>query len=59
MNKDELTFYELPAIASYISIWWIQDLVARYVAYKVNTKYARMIKRIEDAKSIWKDYKVK
>ena len=44
MNKIDLVLYETPAIAKYISIGWIQNILAKYVAKKVNRK----VKRYED-----------
>lgn len=45
MNKEELALYETPAIAGYISNSFLQSVVARYIAWKVNTKIDRMNKR--------------
>ncbi len=46
MTPHELLKYELPAITEYISWDWLQSLIARYYAYKVNRKYYRYEKRL-------------
>jgi len=46
MDKKELIIYEMPSIAEFISIGWIQTIVAKYVAWKVNRKMARYAGRL-------------
>lgn len=41
MNTKELFRYETPRISQYISNDFLQDLMARYVAFKVNRKLKR------------------
>ena len=41
MKKEELLKYEMPSIAEYISIAWMQKIVARYCAWKINRKWRR------------------
>lgn len=41
MNKEELLVYEMPAIAEFVSIGWMQTIIAKYVAWKVNRKVER------------------
>ncbi len=41
MNKKELVVYEAPSITEFISWGWLQDLMARYIAWTVNRKWDR------------------
>ena len=41
MNKNELLIYEIPAIAEYISIGFLQTIIARYIAWKIKRKLRR------------------
>ena len=41
MEKLDLGMYEAPSIAENISIGWMQELMARYIAWKVNRKWKR------------------
>ena len=59
INKEELLKYELPAITEYVSIKWIQTLIARFTAYRVNKKifrYRMRIKREEFLSLLNKNY---
>lgn len=47
MNKEELLKYELPSISEYCDFEWMQTLVGRYSAWKVNKKIRRYNKRKE------------
>jgi hypothetical protein len=52
MKKEDLTVYEVPSIAEYVSISWMQDIIARYTAWRVNTKWNRYVRRLERQKFI-------
>ena len=41
MKKEDLVIYEAPTITEFISWGWLQDLVARYIAWTVNRKWDR------------------
>lgn len=43
--KTELLTYEMPTIAEFIGFEWGQNLMANYLAFKVNRKLARYEKR--------------
>jgi hypothetical protein len=45
MEKKEILKYEAPFIAEFISIGWMQDVIARYIAWKVNRKWKRYLYR--------------
>jgi len=45
MDKRELVIYESPLIAEFISIGWIQNIVAYFIARKVSRKMRRYNKR--------------
>lgn len=47
MDTEELLKYEMPIIAEFISIGWIQTIVAKYVAWKVHNKLIRYRERKE------------
>ncbi len=47
MDTNKLLLYEAPWITEFISINWVQNLVARYIAYKVNRKVKRYNFRID------------
>lgn len=49
-EKQVLLKYELPSIAEYCSISWIQEVIARYTAMKINRKWARYQKRLRREK---------
>ena len=55
MKKEKLVMYEMPVIAEFISIGWMQSIVGHYVAWKVNRKMKRWKKRIE-RKEFLKNY---
>lgn len=46
MTKRELVEYEVAgsAWANIVSLWWMQDLVTKYYARKVERKYARWVR---------------
>ena len=44
---EDLVTYEMPTIAEFIAIGWLQTICARYLAWKVNRKIRRYNKRIE------------
>ena len=46
MNKIDLAIYEMPEWFSYISWNWAQELAGKYIAWIVNRKYARYLRRI-------------
>ncbi len=46
-DKEMLLKYELPSIAECCSVDWIQDIIARYTAMKINRKWARYQKRLK------------
>jgi hypothetical protein len=52
MDKKKLLYYELPFFTEYCSIGFLQDLIGRYVAWKINRKYKRYLDRLERAKMI-------
>lgn len=45
MSIKELLLYEMPTIGEYISIKWIQDIIARYLAWNTQRKYDRYLRR--------------
>jgi len=47
MKKEELIKYELPSLAEFVSIGWLQTIIAWYYAKKVNRKFARYEKRLK------------
>lgn len=49
MKKEELAIYETPLIAEFISNKFLQNIMARYIAWKVNKKWERLVKRNERA----------
>jgi len=49
MKKEDLLWYEAPAITEKISIDWIQNIMARYIAWKINRKWERYQKRLKRA----------
>ena len=51
-DKEMLLKYELPSIAEYCSVDWIQEIIARYTAMKINRKWARYQKRLRIEKFI-------
>lgn len=44
---DDLLTYEAPSIGEWISIDWIQNIIARYLARKINRKIKRYNARIK------------
>jgi len=56
MEKKEILKYEAPFIAEFISIGWMQDVIARYIAWKVNRKWKRYLYR-EDREKWVRKYK--
>ena len=44
-DKRELLLYEVPSITEYISNDFLQEIIAKYIAYKVNKKYKRYEER--------------
>jgi hypothetical protein len=46
----DLATYEMPTITEFISIGWLQNICASYLAWKVNKKIRRYNKRIERVK---------
>jgi len=45
MTKEELILYEMPFFVEFISINWLQDIIARYIGWKVNRKFNRFARR--------------
>ena len=52
MKKEELVIYECPSIAEYISFNWGQNIVGKYLSYKIKRKLKRYNKRIEREKML-------
>ena len=52
MTPQELIKYELPSYTEYVSIGWLQNIIARYYCKKVNKKYARYKMRLQREKFI-------
>ena len=46
MEKIDLPKYEAPAIAEYVSIGWMQDIIARYISWKVRKKMKKYYERL-------------
>lgn len=46
MTPEELIKYEMTSWAEFCSIDWIQEILARYYASKVNRKWYRYQKRL-------------
>ena len=55
-EKQVLLKYELPSMAEYCSIGWVQEIIARYTAMKINRKWARYQKRLQRERFL-KNYK--
>lgn len=49
LDKESLLLYEAPAITEFISIGWMQTLLAKWLAWKVSRKIDRWNKRIDRA----------
>jgi len=47
MTKQELCQYEAPSITEYISNDFLQGVIAKYIAFKVNRKWQRYQKRLQ------------
>lgn len=47
MDKEKLLKYELPSVAEYVSVGWVQEIIAWYTARRINFKVARYNKRIK------------
>lgn len=47
MKKEELVIYEAPTITEFISIDWVQNLMAKYIAWTVTRKYNRYEQRLK------------
>jgi len=41
VTKEEILMYEMPAITEYVSWPFFQTIIAKYSAWKVNTKMKR------------------
>lgn len=54
MKKEELLIYEVPTISGFISNKWLQELVAKYLAWKINKKWRRYEYRIHRSKYLAK-----
>lgn len=39
--KDFLLIYELPTMAEFISVGWMQQIIANHLAHKINRKMKR------------------
>ncbi len=52
MEKEELLKYEMPSIAEFVSVGFLQTILARYTAWKINKKWARYVARQEREKWI-------
>jgi hypothetical protein len=52
MKKEDLTVYEVPSIAEHVSNPFLQDIIARYTAWRVNSKWNRYVRRLERQKFI-------
>lgn len=50
ISAQDLLFYEMPSCAEYTNIGFIQELIAKYTAWKINRKYERYITRLERAR---------
>jgi hypothetical protein len=50
MKKEDLLIYELPTIAESISFSWGQEIIAKYLARKINRKWKRYEHRLKRAK---------
>lgn len=47
IQPKDLLFYEMPSCAEYTNIGFIQEMIARYTAWKINRKYERYLTRLE------------
>lgn len=50
MTKEELLNYEMPTYAEYISWDWLQNIIAKRLARKINRKIKRYNTRVERIK---------
>jgi hypothetical protein len=46
LKKEDLLFYEAPTITEFLSFRFLQDVMARYIAWKINRKWRRYEKRL-------------
>lgn len=47
VSMKELLLYEMPTFAEFIPIGWLQDIIAMHLAWKVNRKYNRYVRRLK------------
>jgi len=52
MDIDKLLKYEMWSIAEWVSWGWLQNIIAKLVAIKINRKLRRYNKRIEREKFV-------
>jgi len=52
MKKEDLLIYESPSISEFVSIGFFQDIIAGYLAWKINRKWRRYDKRIVRANNL-------
>jgi len=45
MKKEEFILYEMPWFVEFISIRWLQSIIAKYIARTVERKLYRLEKR--------------
>ena len=41
MERNELLIYEMPLMAEFVSNSLLQEIIARYLAWKINRKWKR------------------
>jgi len=54
MKREEIILYEAPALSEYIGVGWMQDILARYLSWKVTRKWNRYTKRLERAERVYR-----
>lgn len=50
IDKIDFLLYEMPSCSEWTNIGFIQDLIAKYTAWKIDRKYDRYLTRIERTK---------
>jgi hypothetical protein len=54
LDKRDLLLYELPEISKYADYGWMREIIAKYLAWKINRKYARYLYRLDAPNRIQK-----
>lgn len=52
MKIEDLLIYESPTISERLDYKWMQDIMSKYLAWKVNRKWKRYQRRIKTAELV-------